>query len=495
MIIRLKVFEQTLSIADTKSVPRKGSKDYLSLQFLFSSDWKDLNKVCYLQHGEVSQPIDVVDGLVEVPEWFTEQDSFDVTLFGKSGTQEVPTNVVSLRLEKSNTLWEHGAPEPQPGWIGQLIALNQHPPIPGSKGYWLIWDTDKGAYVESELPLPDIPVGPQGPQGEQGPRGEPGPEGPAGERGDTGPQGPKGDKGDKGDAFTYSDFTAEQLAALKGEKGDTGAPGPQGPKGDTGATGPQGPKGDTGDTGPQGPKGSDATIPIATATVPGKVMPSSDFDISADGTLSLYKAMAVQSVTTNKSAAYEIGTEVDGLELSWTLNKSPATMRIQAGATLLSNLPVNARSTTELDGDARTLWTQLTATISQDMQFAVKATDARGVESSKSTAIKFLRYAYSRVGAPDAAPTAASECVKQADLATFGKNGADFTYTVGSCIWLLTTKQAAKIQTNVLGQWADVTTYGGEAVEFTQSNGTTATYYSYRTDTFTGAGTAKYRIV
>ena len=37
MIIRLKVFEQTLSIADTKSVPRKGSKDYLALQFLFSS--------------------------------------------------------------------------------------------------------------------------------------------------------------------------------------------------------------------------------------------------------------------------------------------------------------------------------------------------------------------------------------------------------------------------------------------------------------------------
>ena len=392
MIIRLKVFEQTLSIADTKSVPRKGSKDYLALQFLFSSDWKDLNKVCYLQHGEVSQPIDVVDGLVEVPEWFTEQDSFDVTLFGKSGTQEVPTNVVSLRLEKSNTLWEHGAPEPQPGWIGQLIALNQHPPIPGSKGYWLIWDTDKGAYVESDLPLPE-------------------------------------------------------------------------------------------------------DVPLATYEIPGKVMPSSDFDISADGTLSLYKAMAVQSVTTNKSAAYEIGTEVDGLELSWTLNKSPANLRIQSGDTLLSNLPVNARSTTELDGDARTLWTQLTATISQDMQFAVKATDARGVESSKSTAIKFLRYAYSRVGAPDAAPTAASECVKQADLATFGKNGADFTYTVDSCIWLLTTKQAAKIQTNVLGQWADVNTYGGDAVEFTQSNGTTATYYAYRTDTFTGAGTAKYRIV
>ena len=159
MIIRLKVFEQTLSIADTKSVPRKGSKDYLALQFLFSSDWKDLNKVCYLQHGEVSQPIDVVDGLVEVPEWFTEQDSFDVTLFGKRGTQEVPTNVVALQLEKSNTLWEQGAPEPQQSWMAKIIDLNNHPPVPGNKGYWLLWDTDSGAYIESDLPLSEVSSG------------------------------------------------------------------------------------------------------------------------------------------------------------------------------------------------------------------------------------------------------------------------------------------------------------------------------------------------
>ena len=122
-------------------------------------------------------------------------------------------------------------------------------------------------------------VGPQGPKGDKGDTGDTGPQGP---KGDTGEQGPKGDKGDKGDAFTYSDFTAEQLAALKGEKGDTGAQGPQGIKGDTGATGPkgdtgeQGPqgikgdKGDKGDTGPKGETGAagtNATITGATATV------------------------------------------------------------------------------------------------------------------------------------------------------------------------------------------------------------------------------------
>ena len=273
------------------------------LHFAFSSDWKDLDKVCYLQKGDVSQPIDVVDNFVEVPEWFTEQDSFDVTLFGTNSSQEVPTNVVALKLEKSNTLWEQDAPEPQPSWLAKVIDLNNHPSIPGQNGYWLIWDTNSGAYVESELPLPDISVGPQGPQGEkgdkgdtgdagpQGPKGDTGYTGPQGPKGETGPQGPKGDKGatgatgatgPAGPANTLSIGTVTQGTEAeatitgaspnqtlnlvlpkgdKGEKGDTGATGPQGPQGEVGPQGPkgdtgeQGPKGDKGDTGPQGPQG------------------------------------------------------------------------------------------------------------------------------------------------------------------------------------------------------------------------------------------------
>lgn len=255
MIIRLKVFEQTLSIIDTRTIPRQGSKEYLVLQFTFSGDWKDLDKLCYLQKDDVSQPIDVVDGLVEVPEWFTQQDSFDVTLLGRNGGQEVPTNVVSLRLQKSNTLWEKDAPEPQPGWLAKVIELNNHPSIPGDNGYWLIWDTDKSAYVESELPLPPVSVGPKGDKGdtgEQGPQGAQGPAGPQGPQGETGPQGPQGEQGPKGDTGA---------TGPQGPKGDTGPQGPKGDTGNTGATGPQGPqgdKGDKGDTGEQGPAGQSA---------------------------------------------------------------------------------------------------------------------------------------------------------------------------------------------------------------------------------------------
>ena len=44
----------------------------------------------------------------------------------------------------------------------------------------------------------------------------------------------KGPKGDKGEPFKFSDFTQEQLAALKGPKGDPGPPGPPGSGGGTG---------------------------------------------------------------------------------------------------------------------------------------------------------------------------------------------------------------------------------------------------------------------
>lgn len=57
--------------------------------------------------------------------------------------------------------------------------------------------------------------GEQGIQGEKGIQGEQGIQGIQGEKGDKGEQGEKGDKGDQGDAFTYDDFTQEQIEALK----------------------------------------------------------------------------------------------------------------------------------------------------------------------------------------------------------------------------------------------------------------------------------------
>lgn len=207
-------------------------------------------------------------------------------------------------------------PEAYQSWVDEVLtaaagvesAVSKMPYVDSETGNWFKWDAAAGAFADTGVPAtgPQGEAGPKGDTGEQGPKGETGATGPKGDTGATGPQGPKGEKGetgatgaqgeqgiqgiqgiqgpkgetgetgstgpqgpkgDKGDAFTYNDFTEEQLAALKGAKGDTGERGPkgetgdtgprglQGGKGDTGETGPQGPKGDTGDTGPQGPKG------------------------------------------------------------------------------------------------------------------------------------------------------------------------------------------------------------------------------------------------
>ena len=137
----------------------------------------------------------------------------------------------------------HGEPGPQgpagpagaPGKDGTNGADGITPSI-GNNGNWYLGATDTGKPSRGE-------------KGDTGEKGEKGDTGPTGPKGDTGPQGPKGD------AFTYADFTETQLLALKGPKGDKGDTGPQGPQGETGATGPQGPKGDTGMQGPVGEKG------------------------------------------------------------------------------------------------------------------------------------------------------------------------------------------------------------------------------------------------
>ena len=186
-------------------------------------------------------------------------------------------------------------------------------------------------------------TGPQGPQGIQGPKGDTGdtgPRGPAGEKGDTGTQGPAGPKGDPG---------------IQGPEG------PQGPQGEKGATGNPGPKGDTGDAGPagadgapglppehewqgtalrfkepdgswgqavdlRGPAGSSATVPIATSSTAGTVMPQTGnedgLELEKDGKLRVRKASdtkrgsVLASVTAAANAVPQAG-EDGTLDASW----------------------------------------------------------------------------------------------------------------------------------------------------------------------------------
>lgn len=235
--------------------------------------------------------------------------SVDTAVAGEGAAElryTVGDTIVKSQIYKTRvreTLEDSGE-TPPPGyqsWVDEVLqaaadaetAVSKMPYVDETTGNWFKWDAAAGAFADTGVAAtgPQGEVGPkgdtgaqglkgdtgatgpkgdtgatgaQGPKGDtgatgatgpQGPKGETGPRGPQGEQGiqgETGPAGPQGTKGDKGDAFTYSDFTAAQLAALKGDKGDTG---PQGEKGDIGATGPTGPEGPRGPKGEQGQQG------------------------------------------------------------------------------------------------------------------------------------------------------------------------------------------------------------------------------------------------
>ena len=159
----------------------------------------------------------------------------DSILSGKVSTQEVPLSgkvstqdvLLSGKVATLETLiGPPGPPGPQgpkgdsgdsytvKGLYSTLSALQAAHPTGSAGDAWFVgtsennvvyqWDVDQSAWVNVGVL--------KGPKGDKGDKGD------------------KGPKGEKGDAFTYSDFTAEQLASLKGEKGDPGAAGKDGIK-------------------------------------------------------------------------------------------------------------------------------------------------------------------------------------------------------------------------------------------------------------------------
>lgn len=136
------------------------------------------------------------------------------------------------------------------------IALGDAGAVKSDDGEFLalhpVEDSDEYNYVNC---FKMASKGSTGETGAKGDTGDTGPAGPKGDTGDTGATGETGEKGDTGEAFTYDDFTPEQLSGLKGETGERGPAGPKGDTGDKGETGETGSKGDTGETGATGEKG------------------------------------------------------------------------------------------------------------------------------------------------------------------------------------------------------------------------------------------------
>ena len=111
---------------------------------------------------------------------------------------------------------------------------------------------------------------------------------------------------------------------------------------------------------------------IATPDTAGIVKPGSDFDIAADGTITLYQAMAVNSLSVTPSQA-ERGSTVADVTLKWGLSKVPTSLT-------LNDETVTATDTQKvIEG----------ANLTKDTTYTIKATDARGASAQRNATVYF----------------------------------------------------------------------------------------------------------
>lgn len=126
MILKFSVKEQTIEMLPTRSVPRKGSRKYLKLQFHMSEDWNGLLATAFLQYDTHSEPLPITDGeSVIVPDYFSANDYFQLFVLGINGEQAVPTNMITVNLPATGEVWTSKPEGPNVPDYQALIQLVQ----------------------------------------------------------------------------------------------------------------------------------------------------------------------------------------------------------------------------------------------------------------------------------------------------------------------------------------------------------------------------------
>lgn len=206
----------------------------------------------------------------------------------KSTDLDITVQMVSSALvygENAYQMWKHlpgNEDKTLQDYIDEVLDLTtitenaRHPDYVGEDNYVYRWDTETQSYYNTDIYV----------KGERGLKGDKGDKGDTGATGATGAQGIQGEQGEKGDPFTYSDFTAEQLAALRGPQGDKGDKGDPMRYEDLSPAqieSLKGPKGDTGQQGIQGPAGQNGLTPTIDSTSKHWFIGSTDTGIVAEG--------------------------------------------------------------------------------------------------------------------------------------------------------------------------------------------------------------------
>lgn len=240
----------------------EGSKNFVQLLFTFSDDWDGIDKYALFARDNKTYEVAIVDGKCIVPyECARTSGQFQLTVVGKETAGDVIATTSDKAVRVSSNEFEENPTGSETRLTNTFLvdtlakvkeyadkakeyseSVNVFIPSVDADGV-MTWTNKAGLANPAPVSVKGErgekgeqgvkgDTGAKGERGEQGPQGLQGIQGEKGATGERGATGPQGAKGEKGDAFTYADFTQEQLAALKGPKGDKGD---AGEKGDTGA--------------------------------------------------------------------------------------------------------------------------------------------------------------------------------------------------------------------------------------------------------------------
>ena len=190
------------------AVVASGTIDYLTAAFVFQTeDWAGVGKTAIFEGaGETYGVLLTDDEIREEDHLNLAAGEWVVHVVGTGDGRRITTTQVRFMVEESGASSGDALPEVSASYAEQILAAATEAKNVAQR---VRDDAEAGKFA-----------GPKGDRGEQGPKGD---------------TGPAGARGAQGAAFTYNDFTPEQLAALKGPQGDKGEKGDRGAKGDTGA--------------------------------------------------------------------------------------------------------------------------------------------------------------------------------------------------------------------------------------------------------------------
>lgn len=180
------------------------------MHFNFPESWNGYVKKALFKNGEKSVGVflnadkTICTGEDEcfIPHEVIKAPQFTVSVFGVSGDSRVTSAEAIIKVTESGYTKGDFPTNPSPTEYEQLLNIAA--------------ETKQIAQSVRDDANNGVFKGEKGETGTQGEKGE------KGDTGEQGVQGIQGEKGEKGAPFTYADFTAEQLASLKGEKGDSG---------------------------------------------------------------------------------------------------------------------------------------------------------------------------------------------------------------------------------------------------------------------------------